>query len=113
MSVRFGGLHAVRSATLTVAAGAITGLIGPNGAGKTTLFNVITGLQHASNGDILFNGRNVTHLGVHKRARLGIARTFQKLEAFNSLSARDNVRVAAEMTSRARRGGRRDRKSVV
>ena len=106
MSVRFGGLHAVRSATLTVAAGAITGLIGPNGAGKTTLFNVITGLQHASNGDILFNGRNVTHLGVHKRARLGIARTFQKLEAFNSLSARDNVRVAAEMTSRARRGGR-------
>ena len=106
VSVRFGGLHAVRSATLTVAAGAITGLIGPNGAGKTTLFNVITGLQHASNGDILFNGRNVTHLGVHKRARLGIARTFQKLEAFNSLSARDNVRVAAEMTSRARRGGR-------
>ena len=106
MSVRFGGLHAVRSATLTVAAGAITGLIGPNGAGKTTLFNVVTGLQHATNGDILFNGRNVTHLGVHKRARLGIARTFQKLEAFNSLSARDNVRVAAEMTSRARRGGR-------
>ena len=106
VSVRFGGLQAVRSATLSVAAGTITGLIGPNGAGKTTLFNVITGLQHASNGDILFNGRNVTRQGVHKRARLGIARTFQKLEAFNSLSARDNVRVAAEMTSRARRDGR-------
>jgi branched-chain amino acid transport system ATP-binding protein len=106
VSVRFGGLQAVRSATLSVAAGTITGLIGPNGAGKTTLFNVITGLQHASNGDILFNGRNVTRQGVHKRARLGIARTFQKLEAFNSLSARDNVRVAAEMTSRAQRDGR-------
>jgi branched-chain amino acid transport system ATP-binding protein len=106
VSVRFGGLHAVRSATLSVAAGTITGLIGPNGAGKTTLFNVITGLQHATNGDIRFDGRHVTHQGVHKRARLGIARTFQKLEAFNSLSARDNVRVAAEMASRSRRGGR-------
>ena len=106
VSVRFGGLHAVRSATLSVAAGTITGLIGPNGAGKTTLFNVITGLQHATNGDIRFDGCHVTHKGVHKRARLGIARTFQKLEAFNSLSARDNVRVAAEMVSRARRGGR-------
>jgi branched-chain amino acid transport system ATP-binding protein len=106
VSVRFGGLHAVRSATLAVDAGTITGLIGPNGAGKTTLFNVITGLQQPTNGDVLFGDRNITRHGVHKRARLGIARTFQKLEAFNSLSARDNVRVAAEMASRARRGGR-------
>ena len=106
MSVRFGGLHAVRGASLAVQAGTITGLIGPNGAGKTTLFNVITGLQPATNGDILFDGRNVTHLSVHKRARLGVARTFQKLEAFNSLSARDNVRVAVEMAGRSRRGGR-------
>jgi branched-chain amino acid transport system ATP-binding protein len=77
VSVRFGGLHAVRNATLSVAAGTITGLIGPNGAGKTTLFNVITGLQTATTGDVVFNGHNVTREGVHKRARLGIARTFQ------------------------------------
>jgi branched-chain amino acid transport system ATP-binding protein len=106
ISVRFGGLLAVQSASLTVDPGTITGLIGPNGAGKTTLFNVITGLQTPTNGDIVFDGRKVTRKGVHQRARLGIARTFQKLEAFNSLSARDNVLVAAEMASRARRGGR-------
>ncbi len=106
MSVRFGGLLAVHAASLAVEAGTITGLIGPNGAGKTTLFNVVTGLQPPSNGDVMFDGRSVTRLGVHKRARLGIARTFQKLEAFNSLSARDNVLVAAEMATKARRQGR-------
>ena len=84
----------------------MTGLIGPNGAGKTTLFNVITGLQTPSNGSMRFDGEDVTGLGVHRRARRGIARTFQKLEAFNSLSARDNVLVAAEMTTKARRQGK-------
>ena len=106
ITVRFGGLMAVREASFEVGPGAITGLIGPNGAGKTTLFNVITGLQLPTNGEIRFAGRDVTRLGVHRRARLGIARTFQRLEAFNSLSARDNVLVGAEMASRDRRGGR-------
>ncbi len=106
VSVRFGGLLAVRAVSLGVERATITGLIGPNGAGKTTLFNVITGLQPPTNGDVIFDGRTVTRLSVHKRARLGIARTFQRLEAFNSLSARDNVLVAAEMATRARRRGR-------
>jgi branched-chain amino acid transport system ATP-binding protein len=106
VSVRFGGLQALRAVSLTVEPGVVCGLIGPNGAGKTTLFNVITGLQRASNGNIRIGGRDVTNSNVDRRAGLGIARTFQKLEAFNSLSARDNVLVAAEQASRARRKGR-------
>jgi branched-chain amino acid transport system ATP-binding protein len=97
VSVRFGGLHALSGATVTAESGTITGLIGPNGAGKTTLFNVITGHQVATAGEVHLAGREVTRFGVHRRARMGLSRTFQKLEAFNSLSARDNVRVAAEM----------------
>ncbi|MGI9600688.1 MAG: ABC transporter ATP-binding protein, partial [Acidimicrobiales bacterium] len=67
--------------------------------GKTTLFNVITGLQAPSAGTVLLGGHDVTNQGVHKRARQGVARTFQKLEAFNSLSARENILVAAEMAT--------------
>lgn len=96
VEVRFGGLQALRNAGVDVHRGSITGLIGPNGAGKTTLFNVITGFQTAYAGTVTLDGRDVTRLGPHARARKGIARTFQKLEAFNSLSARDNILVAAE-----------------
>lgn len=97
IDVRFGGLQALSQANVHATAGAITGLIGPNGAGKTTLFNVITGHQVPTGGEVRLEGRSVTRTGVHARARLGLSRTFQKLEAFNSLSARDNVLVAAEM----------------
>jgi len=100
VAVQFGGLLAVDEASISVPAGCVTGLIGPNGAGKTTLFNVITGLQAPSRGRVLLDGVDVTRRRPYRRARLGIARTFQRLEAFGSLSARENVLVALEMRRR-------------
>jgi branched-chain amino acid transport system ATP-binding protein len=100
VSVRFGGLLAVDGASLTVEHGCVTGLIGPNGAGKTTLFNVVTGLQPPSQGRVLLEQREITRARPYRRARLGIARTFQRLEAFGSLTARENVMVALEMRRR-------------
>ncbi|MCW2572285.1 MAG: ABC-type branched-chain amino acid transport system, ATPase component [Frankiales bacterium] len=96
VTVRFGGVQAVSSANITAYAGHITGLIGPNGAGKTTTFNVITGLEKPTSGRILVGGRDVGRLPPYRRARLGMARTFQRLEVFGSLSARENVLAAAE-----------------
>lgn len=97
VSVRFGGNLAVDSVSLSVHEGVISGLIGPNGAGKTTAFNVITGLQAPTRGRVVLSDRDVTKTSAHKRARLGMARTFQRLELFGSLSVRDNVLTAAEL----------------
>jgi branched-chain amino acid transport system ATP-binding protein len=95
--VRFGGVTAVDHASFNAEAGRVTGLIGPNGAGKTTCFNVISGLQRPQQGAVRFSDRRITRLPVHRRARRGMGRTFQRLEAFGSLSVRDNVRVARDI----------------
>jgi branched-chain amino acid transport system ATP-binding protein len=97
VTVNFGGVHALTDVDLTVDADSVTGLIGPNGAGKTTLFNVISGLQTPDRGRVTLDGKDITALKPFQRARLGIGRTFQRLEVFGSLSVRDNVRVSAEI----------------
>jgi branched-chain amino acid transport system ATP-binding protein len=97
VSVSFGGLKALTGVSLDVEAGQVTGLIGPNGAGKTTLFNAVCGLGVPDRGRISLDGRDITALKPYQRARLGLGRTFQRLEVFGSLSVYDNVLVAADV----------------
>jgi branched-chain amino acid transport system ATP-binding protein len=101
VTVSFGGRHALEDVSLQVEPGTVTGLIGPNGAGKTTLFNVICGLLPPARGRVVLGGSDVTRLAPFKRARKGLARTFQRLEPFGLLTVRENVRLAADVAHRS------------
>lgn len=96
-TIRFGGLCAVNAVDLTIREGELCGLIGPNGAGKTTVFNLITGIYQPTEGTVRFQGRDVRGMRANQIAGLGIARTFQNIRLFGSLSVLDNVRTAANL----------------
>ena len=100
MCKSFGGIQAVHTITFDVASGECVGLVGPNGAGKTTLFNCVCGQLRPESGEVLFEGASLVGLPTFKRARLGIGRTYQKVEVFTDMSVRDHLMVA----ERARRG---------
>jgi branched-chain amino acid transport system ATP-binding protein len=93
LTKRFGGLVAVNGVDFTIEERAIVSLIGPNGAGKTTFFNMIAGLYSPTSGDITFQGTSITNRKPHTIAQLGIARTFQNIRLFSTMSALDNVLV--------------------
>ncbi|HEY5489023.1 MAG TPA: ATP-binding cassette domain-containing protein, partial [Candidatus Limnocylindrales bacterium] len=95
LSKNFAGVHAVQAVDLDVEAGARHAVLGPNGAGKTTLFNLISGTDEPSAGTIELFGRDVTHLTGFRRARLGMARTFQSSRVLTGLSVEDNLYLAA------------------
>jgi ABC-type branched-subunit amino acid transport system ATPase component/ABC-type branched-subunit amino acid transport system permease subunit len=101
LSVNFGGVRALQNLDLGLGYDEILAIIGPNGAGKTTLFNLITGIYRPSEGQVLFEGSDITTLSAHARARLGIARTFQNLDLFGEMSVFDNVRLGAHTRLRS------------
>ena len=107
LSVHFGELQAVGDVDLQVEVGEIVGLIGPNGAGKTTTFNALSGVQKCT-GQVQIDGVDISNSSPHRRVRLGISRTFQRLELFGSMSARDNIQTAGEITARSRRRPHRE-----
>jgi branched-chain amino acid transport system ATP-binding protein len=101
VTVRFGGLTALGNVAFTIDEGVVFGLIGPNGAGKSTLFNAVTGLHPPTAGTVRFRGEEVHHEPPWRIARRGIARTFQNIRLFPTLSAEENVLVARHCRSKA------------
>ncbi len=101
LGVRFSGIVALDSVSFDVASGQVIGLIGPNGAGKTTLFNVISRLCEPSSGSVHLDGRDLLRMAPHRIVAAGIARTFQNLALFGSMTVLENVMVGAHATARA------------
>jgi branched-chain amino acid transport system ATP-binding protein len=97
ITIRFGGLTAVSELDLQIGRNELVGLIGPNGAGKTTAFNLITGVYQPIGGEILFDDKSLADRKPHQIAKLGIARTFQNIRLFASMTVSDNVRTAARL----------------
>lgn len=96
-TIQFGGLTAVSGLSFSIGEGELVGIIGPNGAGKTTAFNMITGVYQPTSGTIRFLGKNTLGVRPNRLAGAGIARTFQNIRLFRSLSVLDNIRVAARL----------------
>jgi branched-chain amino acid transport system ATP-binding protein len=117
----FGGLTAVYDVNLRIQEGELASIIGPNGAGKTTLFNLLTGHLPLDSGRVIFQGRDITGLPPHTISRMGIGRSFQRLNIFPRLSAFDNVQVAVfsaqrqsrNLFSRASRLARRETEAIL
>jgi branched-chain amino acid transport system ATP-binding protein len=103
VTVRFGGLMALADVSVSVPPATIVGLVGPNGAGKTTLFQVISGLRRPQRGEVLLAGRRITRAAPSRRARLGLARTFQQLELFMGLTVREHVVLGYRVRRQRRR----------
>ncbi len=97
VTIRFGGLTAVSELDLQIGGQELVGLIGPNGAGKTTAFNLITGVYQPTGGTVSFQGQPIANLKPHQITRRGIARTFQNIRLFASMSVFDNVRAAVQL----------------
>ena len=112
ITMRFGGHVALDAVSLSAERGQVTGLIGPNGAGKTTLFNVICGLLRADAGSVHINNTDVSNKKPYQRARLGLARTFQRLELWSLLTVQENVAVAAQLRHRYGNDGIDPRKEI-
>ncbi|MBM3672207.1 MAG: ABC transporter ATP-binding protein [Actinobacteria bacterium] len=106
--VRFGGVVALDGVDFTADARAITGLVGPNGAGKTTLFGILSGLLRPRAGRVSFDGTDITRASPQRRSRLGIARTFQRLELFGEMTVREHLVVAHRVRMRRDRSLLRD-----
>jgi len=100
ITVRFGGVVALNDVSITVPEGGFVGLVGPNGAGKTTMFGVLSGLIRPNNGQVSISGTNVTRASPQRRSRLGVARTFQRLELFGELTAREHLVLAYRVSRR-------------
>jgi branched-chain amino acid transport system ATP-binding protein len=96
----FGGVKAQDDISFSIGPGIICGLIGPNGAGKTTLFNLITGIYAPDEGQVIFNGKDTRKMAVHQRVKAGIARTFQHVELFGSMTLLENVLVGMHVRTR-------------